>query len=56
MTKKGARVLIGLSCEICKRVNYVVEKNKINTPSGLNLKKYCRWCRKRTLHKEKKKL
>lgn len=56
MAKKGARVLVGLMCEGCRRVNYVVEKNKLNSPSSLQLKKYCRWCKKRTVHKEKKKL
>ncbi|OGK25092.1 50S ribosomal protein L33 [Candidatus Roizmanbacteria bacterium RIFCSPLOWO2_01_FULL_37_13] len=56
MAKKGSRILVGLVCEVCKRQNYIVEKNKLNTPGGLKLKKYCKNCRKRTLHKEKKKL
>ncbi len=56
MAKKGSRILVGLVCSVCDRQNYVVEKNKINTPEGLKLNKYCRNCRKRTLHKERKKL
>ena len=56
MAKKGSRILVGLVCEVCKRQNYVVEKNKINTPGALKLIKYCKQCKKRTLHKEKKKL
>ncbi|PIV09459.1 50S ribosomal protein L33 [Candidatus Roizmanbacteria bacterium CG02_land_8_20_14_3_00_36_15] len=56
MAKKGSRVLAGLTCETCHRQNYVTEKNKINTSSSLKLKKYCPVCRKRTVHKEKKKL
>lgn len=56
MAKKGSRVLVGLVCEVCKRLNYVTEKNKVNTPSGLKLKKYCQKCKKRTVHIEKKKL
>lgn len=56
MAKKGSRILVCLACEVCKRQNYVVEKNKINTPAALKLKKYCRRCKKRTIHKEKKKL
>ncbi len=56
MAKKGSRVLVGLVCEVCKSQNYVTEKNKINTTSALKLKKYCRKCRKHTVHKEKKKL
>ncbi len=56
MAKKGSRILIGLICEVCKSLNYVVEKNKINTTGSLKLKKYCKHCKKRTSHKEKKKL
>lgn len=56
MAKKGSRVLLGLVCEVCKSQNYVTEKNKINTTSAMKLNKYCRKCRKHTVHKEKKKL
>ncbi len=56
MAKKGARILIGLLCEVCKGQNYVVEKNKINTTTALKLKKYCKKCKKHTMHKETKKL
>ncbi|MCL4363656.1 50S ribosomal protein L33 [Patescibacteria group bacterium] len=56
MAKKGSRMLIGLMCEACKSINYVVEKNKINTTTSLKLKKYCRKCKKHTSHKETKKL
>lgn len=54
--KKGSRVKVGLVCEICKRHNYVTQRNKTNTPNALKLKKYCQQCRKVALHKEKKKL
>jgi len=56
MAKKGSRMLIGLLCSVCDKQNYVVEKNKVNTTGALKLKKYCNKCRKRTDHKEKKKL
>ncbi len=56
MAKKGSRVLIGLTCSICKNQNYVVSKNKVNTTEALKLQKYCNKCKKRTEHKEKKKL
>jgi len=56
MAKKGSRLLVGLICEVCKSLNYVVEKNKVNTVSALKLKKYCRKCKKHTQHKETKKL
>ena len=56
MAKKGSRILVGLTCEVCSKQNYVVEKNKINTTASLKLQKYCNKCRKHTAHKEKKKL
>ncbi|HUS60477.1 MAG TPA: 50S ribosomal protein L33 [Nevskiaceae bacterium] len=56
MAKKGSRQLVGLVCSVCKRQNYVTEKNKVNTPDKLVLKKYCKKCRKRTEHRETSKL
>ncbi len=56
MAKKGSRILVGLTCEVCNKQNYVVEKNKVNTTTGLKLKKYCNNCKKHTVHKERKKL
>lgn len=56
MAKKGSRVLVGLTCEVCNKQNYVTEKNKVNTALPLKMKKYCNKCKKRTMHKEKKKL
>lgn len=56
MAKKGSRIQVGLICEVCKSLNYVIEKNKLNTTSALKLKKYCRKCKKHQIHKETKKL
>ena len=56
MAKKGHRVLFGLVCSVCKSQNYVSEKSKLNTTSALKLNKYCKRCKKRTEHTEKKKL
>jgi len=56
MAKKGSRILVGLICTVCGKQNYVTEKNKVNTPTGLKMVKYCNKCKKRTDHKEKKKL
>jgi len=56
MAKKGARILFGLICEVCKKQNYVSEKNKITTTNAIKLIKYCNKCKKRTTHKENKKL
>ncbi|MBM4136489.1 MAG: 50S ribosomal protein L33 [Nitrospira sp.] len=41
-------------CTECKNRNYSSMKNKKNTPDKLQLKKYCRHCRRHTLHKEVK--
>ena len=30
----------------------VIHKNKANNPERMELKKYCPWCRKHTVHKE----
>lgn len=54
--KKGPRQAYGLKCSECGHFNYITERNKVNTPEKLKLKKYCKWCRKRTVHKETSKL
>ena len=38
----------------CKQRNYNKEKNKKNSPDRLEMKKYCRFCKKHTLHRETK--
>ncbi|MCX8118318.1 MAG: 50S ribosomal protein L33 [Desulfobacterota bacterium] len=48
------RTIINLACTECKRRNYSTTKNKRTTPDKLELKKYCRFCRKHTVHKETK--
>ena len=47
-----ARDLVILACTECKRRNYTTTKNKQSTPGRLELKKYCRFDRKRTVHRE----
>ncbi|NQY73283.1 MAG: 50S ribosomal protein L33 [Candidatus Margulisbacteria bacterium] len=48
------REILTLECESCGRRNYTSNKNKRNTASRLELKKYCRWCKSHTSHKETK--
>ena len=48
------RVKITLVCSECKQRNYDSTKNKKNDPDRLEFKKYCKFCRKHTLHKESK--
>jgi len=47
--------LIKLACDKCKRINYHTRRNKKTVEKKLELKKFCKWCRKHTLHKEAKK-
>ncbi|MBU2472716.1 50S ribosomal protein L33 [Patescibacteria group bacterium] len=47
--------LIKFQCSECKRINYYSRKNKKTSQDKLELKKFCKWCRKHTLHKELKK-
>ncbi|OQX62913.1 MAG: 50S ribosomal protein L33 [Desulfococcus sp. 4484_241] len=48
------RIIVSLACSQCKRKNYSTTKNKRTTPDKLELKKYCRFCRQHTVHKETK--
>ena len=50
----GARVKVTLRCNECKQRNYNTKKNKKNTPDRIEMKKYCRFCRKHTVHTETK--
>jgi len=56
MAKSGGdvRIAITLACQECKRRNYTTTKNKRNDPDRLELNKYCKWCKKHTLHREAK--
>ncbi len=48
------RDIITLACTECKRRNYTTTKNKRNTPGRFEIKKYCRFDRKHTMHRETK--
>jgi large subunit ribosomal protein L33 len=52
MPKSDARPFITLACERCKHRNYTTRKNKVNDRDRIELRKYCRWCRGHTVHKE----
>ena len=45
-------VKITLACTECKQRNYNTTKNKKNNPDRLEMKKYCRFCKKQTVHRE----
>jgi large subunit ribosomal protein L33 len=46
--------VIALVCSECKRKNYYTKKSKKLQREKLEIKKYCKWCNKRTVHKEAK--
>ena len=48
------RTKITLACTECKRRNYNMTKDKKNHPERMETKKYCRFCKAHTLHKETK--
>ncbi|MFB3057007.1 MAG: 50S ribosomal protein L33 [Ignavibacteriaceae bacterium] len=48
------REIITLECTECKRRNYTTTKNKRLHSGRVEYKKYCRWDRKHTIHKETK--
>ncbi len=55
---KGPRVIIHLECTTCRKAEtkgvsrYSTTKNKKNMPDRLEIKKYCKFERKHTVHKE----
>ncbi|MBU4347951.1 MAG: 50S ribosomal protein L33 [Nanoarchaeota archaeon] len=48
--------LIKLRCTDCKGINYYAHKNKKLVERKIELKKYCKKCRKHSVHKEMKKI
>jgi large subunit ribosomal protein L33 len=52
MARGDVRIAITLACEECKHRNYQTNKSKRNNPDRISLRKYCRWCRKHTSHRE----
>jgi len=52
------KAFVKLQCGVCKRINYDTRKSKqlkSKKEKKLELKKFCKWCRKHTVHKEGKK-
>ena len=48
------RVKVTRACTECKQRNYNTVKNKKNTTDRIEMNKYCKFCKKHTLHKETK--
>jgi len=60
LSKKERKIMaaadknITLKCTACNQQNYRTTKNKKNTPDRIELKKFCKFCRAQTAHKEEK--
>ncbi|MCX8074494.1 MAG: 50S ribosomal protein L33 [Clostridia bacterium] len=48
------RESITLACTECKQRNYETEKEKKHNPDRLEMNKFCKFCKKHTVHKETK--
>ena len=48
------RTRITLACTECKNRNYDTTKDKKTHPERMEINKYCKFCKKHTLHKETK--
>lgn len=48
------RTRITLACTECKHRNYNLTKEKKNHPERMEVRKYCPFCKKHTVHKETK--
>lgn len=54
MEVEVVRVKITLACTECKQRNYNMTKEKKTHPDRMETKKYCKFCKSHTLHKETK--
>ena len=55
MAKKSKRFIVNLQCIDCKSLNYTKRISSTDPQrKKLELQKYCKKCRKRTIHKEVK--
>ena len=54
MAVNNNRIGITLACTECKQRNYQTTKNKKNDTDRIEIKKYCKFCKKHTSHKETK--
>lgn len=48
------REKVKLACTECKQRNYDTSKNKNKNTDRLEFNKYCKFCKKHTLHRETK--
>lgn len=50
--------LLNMECSVCHNINYQTKRNKkslgAQNKKRLELQKFCKFCKKKTLHKETK--
>ena len=51
----GKKPFLKVQCTVCKNANYFTKKAKSEVEKKLELSKFCKFCKKHTLHKEGKK-
>lgn len=49
---KGQVEVVTLACQECKQRNYTTKKNRKSHSGRLEFRKYCRFCRTHTVHRE----
>lgn len=55
MSKKNEnRLPVELKCSVCDFIIRPTEKNKVNTPDKMEIKKFCKVCNKTQIFKEKR--
>lgn len=54
LKSKFTENLISLKCTVCNRKNYYTRKNRRTVERKLEFKRFCKQCRKHTVHKEAK--
>ena len=48
------RIKVTMACTECKQRNYNTKKKNTHDPDRLEMSKYCKFCKKHTVHKETK--
>lgn len=46
--------IISMACDVCKQRNYTTKRTRRPNQERLAIKKFCKYCKTRTLHKEVK--
>jgi large subunit ribosomal protein L33 len=53
--KRAVREYVFMECDVCRNRNYRTSHKTAGAAAKLELKKYCKFCRAHTVHKERRK-